>query len=439
MRVARFGVAVVSLLAAVPLSAQMGNPGAPAAVPSQTLTIGQAEQLALRNNPRIAVSRLLALAEGQVKREAQSAELPDLGVDLTAVEPHNGGRITAGGLNNPVLYERAAAGATLRQLITDFGRTHNLIGSADLRSRAAASAQVATSDDITFAVDEAFYHALSTQAVLKVAGETVDARQATADQVSALTSAKLKSTLDQSFANVDLAQAKLILLDAQNANEDAMVTLNALLGNERAVMYTLVDETPKVPAAAPEDAEPLVTLALKQRPDLLSLTEQYDAAKKYSAAEHDLWRPTISALGAAGDAPVRAHQITTPWYGGVGVNVHVPVFNGFLYSARAKEADLRASAADEQVQALRQAIARDVRTTVLEAQSNFHRIAVTEQLVNEANSAFDLAQTRYKIGLSSIVELSQAQLAQTQAQIAYANARYEYQGSLAALRFQTGQ
>lgn len=438
MRITQFAGVVLSLLAAIPLVAQTGNPVPPPAS-TQTLTIGQAEQLALRNNPRIAVSHLLALAEGQVKREVRSAELPDFGVDLTAVEPHNGGRVTAGGLNNPVLYQRAAGGATLKQLITDFGRTRNLVSSADLQGRAAASAQIATSDDVTFAVDEAFYHALSTQAVLNVAGETVAARQATADQVSALTTAKLKSTLDQSFANVDLAQAKLLLLDAQNANEDAMVTLNALLGNERAVAYTLVDETPKAPAPAPDDAEPLVAMAFKQRPDLLSLNDQYAAAKKFSAAEHDLWRPTISALGVAGDAPVRADQITTPWYGGVGVNVRVPVFNGFLYSARAKEADLRASAADQQVQALRQTIARDVRTTVLEAQSNFHRIAVTEQLVNEANSAFDLAQTRYKIGLSSIVELSQAQLAQTQAQIAYANARYAYQGSLAALRFQTGQ
>ena len=270
MRITQFAGVVLSLSAAIPLVAQAGNPVASAAS-AQTLTISQAEQLALRNNPRIAVSRLLALAEGQVKREVRSAELPDFGLDLTAVEPHNGGRVTAGGLNNPVLYQRAAGGATLRQLITDFGRTRNLVGSADLQGRAAASAQIATSDDVTFAVDDAFYHALSTQAVLKVAGETVAARQATADQVSALTTAKLKSTLDQSFANVDLAQAKLLLLDAQNANEDAMVTLNALLGNERAVAYTLVDETPKAPAPAPDDVEPLVAMALKQRPDLLSL------------------------------------------------------------------------------------------------------------------------------------------------------------------------
>lgn len=427
-------VCCVVLLGALPMGAQM----APVA-PGQSLTISQAEQLAMKNNPRIAVARLEALAEGQVTREARSAELPELAGNLTAVEPKAGSRMTAGGLNNPVLYERAAAGVTLRQMITDFGRTRNLVGSANLRAKAEASAQMATADDVTFAVDEAFYHALSTQAVLKVAADTVVARKTTADQVSALTAAKLKSTLDLSFANVDLAQAKLLLVDAENANQDALTTLNALLGNEREVAYTLVDETPKSPAVAPEDAGPLVAEAFARRPDLQSLDEQYAAAKKFSAAEHDLWRPTVTALGVVGDTPARADQITTPWYGGVGVNVSVPLFNGFLYSARAKEADLRASAANEQVQALRQAIARDVRATVLAAQSNFERIAVTGQLVKEASSAFDLAQTRYKIGLSSMVELSQAQLAETQAQIAYANARYAYEGSLAAIRFQTGQ
>lgn len=438
MKAIRFTGIVLPLLMALPLGAQADGKVAPP-VPVRSLTIGQAEQLALRNNPRIAVSRLLALAQGQVTREVRSDELPALTGDLTAVEPHESSRIAAGGLNNPIVYQRAAGGVTLRQLITDFGRTHNLVGSADLRAKAEASSEAATADDITIAVDEAFYRALSAQAVLKVASDTVSARQTTADQVTALTNAKLKSTLDLSFANVNLAQAKLLLLDAQNASQDAMATLNALLGNEQAESYTLVDETPAAPVPAPDDAEPLVTLAMQRRPDLQSLNEEFAAAKKFSSAEHDLWRPTVSALGVAGGTPVRADQITTPWYGAVGVNVSVPLFNGFLYSARAKEADLRASAAGQQVQGLRQAIARDVRTTVLQAQANFQRIAVTAQLVAQSNSAFDLAQTRYKIGLSSIVELSQAQLAQTQAQIDYANARYAYQGSLAAIRFQTGQ
>lgn len=136
---------------------------------------------------------------------------------------------------------------------------------------------------------------------------------------------------------------------------------------------------------------------------------------------------------------MRADQIASPWYGAIGANISIPIFNGFLYSARAKEADYRAGAAKSQVDELRQAIARDVNVTVLQSQSNFQRIAVTQQLLDQANLAFDLAQTRYKIGLSSIVELSQAQLAQTEAEIDCATARYSYQGSLAMLRFQTGQ
>jgi len=410
----------------------------PAPVP-KTLSLSQAEQLALQNNPRIAVARLLALAEGQVTREFRSAELPLLTGNVTAVMPHDGSRITAGALNNPSVYQRAAGGVTLSQLLTDFGRTRNLVSSADLRARAEQSAQLATTADVIVAVDEAYLRALGAQAVLKVATETVAARQTTSDHVGALTGAKLKSTLDLSFANVNLSQAKLLLLDAQNQQRTAVSSLNALLGNEQAVAFTLLEDSSNSLAPPPEDAEPLVAQAFQSRPDLISLQQQFAASQKFSAAEHDLRRPTIFALGTVGGTPVRTDQIASPWYGAVGVNVSVPLFNGFLFSARAAEADLRAQAVDKQVAELRQAIARDVRTTVLQAQSNFQRIAVTQQLLEQANSAFDLAQTRYKFGLSSIVELSQAQLAQTQAQIDYATARYSYQGSLAAIRYQVGR
>lgn len=134
-------------------------------------------------------------------------------------------------------------------------------------------------------------------------------------------------------------------------------------------------------------------------------------------------------------------RIRSPVHGTerLALTLSIPIFNGSLYSARAKEADLRASAAEQQVRELRDNIARDVRATVLRAQSNFQRIALASELLHQANSAFDLAQARYRFGLSSIVELSQAQLAQTEAQIDYATARYSYGGSLATLRFQTGQ
>ena len=421
---------------------QTPPPNAPppiAGAGSVRLTLADAEKLALKNNPRIATGRLLALAQNQVTREVRSVEMPTATGNLTAVDAHPGGRITAGSLNNPVLYQRAAGGITLSQLITDFGRTHNLVGSAEFRTRAEASAADATAADITVAVDLAFYRALGAQSVLNVANQTVKARQTTVDQISALANAKLRSTLDLSFANVALAQAKLLLLNAQNQSQGAMATLNALLGEQSAPNFVLVEDTTTAPPPPPADPEPLVGVALTHRPDLLALNDQAQAAAKFSSAEHDLYRPTLSALGTTGGAPIRADQITSSWYGAVGVNLSIPVFNGFLFSARAKEADLRSEAAQQQVRDLRDAIARDVRTTVLQAQSNFQRIAVAQQLLDQANSALDLAQTRYNLGLSSIVELSQAQLQQTQAQIDLADARYAYAGSLASIRFQTAQ
>lgn len=410
-----------------------------AAAGAVRLTLGDAEKRALTNNPRIAVGRLLALAEQDVKRQVRSGEMPTITGNITAVESHAGSRVTAGSLNNPIIYERAAAGVTLSQLITDFGRTHNLVSSASLRAQAESANAQATAADIILAVDLAFYRALGAQSVLNVAHATVHARQTSVDQITALANAKLRSTLDLSFAKVALAQSRLLLLNAQNQVEDAMSSLNALLGEQARPNLMLVEDTAAALPPPPEDPEALVPVALSRRPDLLALNDQARAAQKFSSAEHDLNRPTISALGTVGGTPVRADQISTSWYGAAGVNLSIPVFNGFLFSARAKEANLRSQAAQQQVRDLRDSIARDVRSTALQAQSNFQRTVVTQQLLEQANSALDLAQTRYNLGLSSIVELSQAQLQQTQAQIDLADARYAYAASLANIRFQTGQ
>jgi len=395
--------------------------------------------MAIEHNPNISIARLLALAQAQVTREVRAAELPTAQGDLTAVGAHQNSRITAGAINNPSIYDRAAGGLTVSQLITDFGRTHNLVRSAQSNARAQLEDERASELDIRLTVDQAFYQALTSQAVLKVAQETVNQRQATVDQVGALSRQKLKSDLDLSFANVQSSQSKLLLLDAQNNAAAAMASLNAVLGSEQNRQYTLVDETTDNPEPPPQDAEALLQTAFKDRPDLAALNDNYTAARQFSAAERDLWMPSVSALAAAGGTPVRADQIQSSWYGAAGANISIPVFNGFLFNAQAQEAKQRANAAGEQVRNLRDEIARDLRIAVLNAQNAFQRIGVAQQLLNQSNMAFDLAQERYKFGLSGIVELTQAQLAQTQAEIAFANARYAYQTALAEVRFQTGQ
>ncbi|MGD0098609.1 MAG: TolC family protein, partial [Terracidiphilus sp.] len=393
---------------------------APPQLPPPTgpkLTLADAEKIALAHNPNVSVARLLQLAQAQVTREVRAGELPTVVGDLTAVSAHDNTRITAGALNNPTVYDRAAGGVTVSQLITDFGRTHNLIRSAQSNTKAQLEIERATAEDITLAVDQAFYRALTAQAVLRVAQQTVATRQATSQQIGVLTNQSLRSTLDLSLANVQVSQAQLLVLDAQDAFLSALADLNAILGSDTGTQYDLVDDTPSNPEAAPADTDDLVQLAFRARPDLASLNDRYLAAKHFASAEHDLLRPTVSALAAAGDTPIRADQIASSWYGAAGANVSIPIFNGFQYVSRGKEADLRAQAASEQVRNVRDIIARDVRIAVLNSQLAFQRIGVTRQLLDQANTALELAQARYKVGLSGIVDLTQAQLAETQAEI----------------------
>lgn len=399
------------------------------------LSLKDAEAIAVKNNPSVSMARLNALASQQVTREVRSNLWPQTYANLTAVDARNNSRITAGALNNPIIYTRAAGGATVSQLITDFGHTTNLVAGARLQAKADEQNALATKEDVLLAVDQAFYGALQSHAVLRVAEQTVASRQLLSDQVSALTKSKLKSELDLSFANVNLAQAKLLYLDALNNDKAAMASLSAILGYPTLENFELVS-SPEPLAPPPADVDPLIADAFAKRPEILALEFESESAEKVHQADRDQMYPTISALAAYGDSPIRSDQVYGP-YGAVGVNVQIPVFTGFLLSAKSRETDLRAQALRQHLLDLRNRISRDVRTSWLAASTAFDRVTVSEQLLAQANQALDLAQTRYKLGLSSIVELSQAQLQQTQAEIGNAQAEYEYRLALSVLRYQT--
>jgi outer membrane protein len=268
----------------VNLSAQAA-PSAPANPGSQTtLTRKEAEQSALKNNPRVSVSQLLAFAQHQVVREARSAELPTANGAITAAKALEASRISAGSLTASRLFTHAGAGGNFTQLITDFGRTHNLVLTQKLQEQAANASSLATKEEIVLAADQAFYDALTAQAVLQVAKQTVTTRQSTQTQINQMTRNNLKSTLDLSFANVSLSQANLLQLDAQNNADATMATLDAVLGLDHEVTYQLVDDSTQN-SEPPPDFNPLIQTALAQRPDLQSLTFGQQSAQKFARAQ----------------------------------------------------------------------------------------------------------------------------------------------------------
>jgi outer membrane protein len=402
------------------------------------LTRQQAEQIAIANNPRVRISQLIARIQHQMVRERRSDELPNMSGNLTAVTANTGSRISSGYLTASSLLEHAGMGVQVNQLITDFGRTRNLVASAQLQEKARAADAEASRQDIVLATDQVFYAVIKAQETLKVAEQTVAARQTLTDQVSALTSSKLRSNLDLSFAQVNLSQTKLFQLNAQNDLDAAKAALSAVLGYDQQMNIQLIDDEATLPPL-PADSAILIAQAIQNRPDLQSLKFSEQAAQKFSRAQHEQILPTISAMSVVGGTPVGSSQyFTSDWYGAIGGNVNIPIFNGFRFTSQTAEARLQAQAAAEQTRVLREQVVRDVRTAWLNANTALQKVTVTTELLKQANTALDLANTRYDLGLSSIVELSQAELQQTEAAIGNANARSQYNFAISMIDFQTG-
>ena len=438
-------LAAMLLVVSVAPSVAQQKPTTPAPTPTSTttttpatrpITLQEAEATAIKNNPQITVGKLQALQAREFTRETRAALYPQVGLSVTAVGSDPGSRISAGLLNNPTVYPRVAAGAAVSQLITDFGRTQNLVANSVFQAKAQDQNAIATQQQIVLAVDEAFYNTLETKALLHVAEETVKARQDLVDQVQALTNAKLKSDVDLSFSKVDFARAKLLLLESQNSYEASLSTLSAILGYPDRQDFAPV-EPPSQNTPPAVDAARLIQQALNQRPEVKALENEVTAATKFSKAEHDLWWPTVSASGVVGGAPIRNDNITN-WYGAAGVNINVPVFNGFLFNARKKSADLDTEVKRKRLQDLQNNIARDVRNTWLDSEKAYERLSVTQQLREQAQLALELSQARYKLGLATIVELSQAELQKTEADIDDTDAGYQYAVSQIFLAYQMG-
>ena len=411
-----------------------------AAVPAigqtvQHLSLQAAEQQALANHPRVRAAQYSAQAADEAVKEARSAYFPTVSASVTAAGAGTGNRIGAGALNNPSIFDRLASGFSFGQMLTDFGRTPTLVQSVDLRADAQRENIAARRAEVLLQVNRAYFNALRAQAVERVAQETVGARQVVAEQVTAQAASGLKSSLDVSFAQVNLSQAQILLLTARNDVEAAFTALSAAMGGSDSAIYDLNDEP--LPPEPATDAAAMIAEALRNRPDVAAQRFSQLAAAKFANAQSNLWLPTVSLVGAAGAASYRDVNLSDR-YSAIGVNLTLPVTTGGLISARRAEATFTANSEQQRLQEIEIAVSRDVRTAWLDAQASFRRLDLARQLQMHAADALDLAQTRYDNGLGSIVELTQAQLSKTQADIEAATARFDCQIRTATLRFQIG-
>jgi len=403
------------------------------------LTLADAEALAIKNHPQILAAQHEVSFANQQITAVRSAYYPTLSADVTGSQANHDARLGAGYLNDSTLFNRFGQGVSMSQLITDLGRTKNLVASSRLQAQATDQNLVATKYDVLIAVNRAYFDVLHAQALVKVAEQTVAARQLLDDRVTELSKNQLKSQLDVSLADVTVSEAKLLLINAQAAVEQAFAELARAVGTDQQINYQLVDEAmPPTPPAKPDG---LIAQALSSRPELASLRFSRDSAYRFADAEKDLNRPTVSLVGVAGFLPYINQVGSTPIaseYEAAAVNVTIPLFNGHLFSARREAARYRAMESDQRLRDQQERVVRDVRVAWSSTMTAFQRLDVTAQFMRQAALALNLADGRYKLGLSSIIELTQSQLNLTQAEIENLSAKYDYQSQFAALQYAIG-
>jgi outer membrane protein len=402
------------------------------------LTLPDAEKIALQYHPQIKQADYLTLAAQEAVKETRSGFFPTVNLYADAVGvTSEGARVTAGGLNNPSVYDRAAGGSQVNQLITDFGRTANLTASSKYQARAEGQNANATREQVLLQVDGSYFATLEAQAILRVAQQTFDTRKTLLDQITALATNKLRSELDVSFAQVELQQARLLVEKSQNDADAAMATLSTALGYDEFHEFKLADQSPATNNTS-GDVSGMVQTALSRRPELLSLRDDREAALRFARSQRDSRLPTVEAVGVAGAAPWRDDKYLKSDYFAGGVQLSLPLFAGGLYVSRQHEAELKADADAELLRSVENNVIRDVRIAWLDLNDATQQLQTTEELAANAAEAFTLAQARYTSGLSSIVELSDAQLNLTSAQITEANARYNVLIQQANLNYQMG-
>jgi outer membrane protein len=413
-------------------------PPSSAPTPQAPLSLAQATALAIQNHPQIAAARDTAAVSGQKITVARAPYYPFVDGEITGAQGLADSRLGAGALSASQLFNRFGQGLQVTQLLTDFGRTKNLVATSQFQAQAADQNTQATIYDVVFGVNRAYFGVLQATAFVNVANETIKARQTLADQVTALEKASLKSEYDVGFADVNLSEAKLLLVRSQDAVERAYADLSRALGQDQVVRYNLA-AVPS-PAEPPASAEPLIAEAIQNRPELKGMQLQLQGARSFEQAEADLKHPTVSFVAVGGGLPYLGQDPRVAPYGyeGAAVNMDIPIFNGHLFDARRQAAHYDALAVSERVRNLRQQVENDVRDAWISAYTAYQRIPITEQFLKQANLTLQLANGRYSLGLASIVDVTQAQLSLTQAQIENVSANYDYQAAYAQLQYTMG-
>ena len=408
------------------------------------LTLQQAEQTGLRNQPNVRAARgLQEAAEGRVE-EARAGYLPQ--VTVTGSYERTTGNYTtrpgtlpktSGGetfVIPPVSWNPSInfiqLNAAANQLIYDFGQTSNKWSAAGASRDAAGDNTRTALLQTLLNVRHAYFTARANRDLVAVAEETVRNQEKHVEQTQAFVRTGIQPDINLATVMTALANAKVQLVTAENNFAVAEAQLSQAMGVSVSERYTLTDD--EIPPIAGEDGSPapLVERAEKNRPEIASLINQRRAQASTVTSLKGGYGPSLSAIAGISETGVAIESLGPNWFVGLGLTWNI--LQGGLTRGQVREANGTLENLVGQEQALRLQVQVDIEQGRLGVQAAKATIGAADEALVNARSQLTLAEKRYEHGLGSAVELGDAQVAYTTAEAQVVQSKF----NLAAARAQ---
>lgn len=423
-----------------PAGAQPDKPASEPGLHGSFLGLRQAVEIALHRHPVIHEGSANLKAATARTEQTRSLYLPQIYANANSAS--GSGRINprflvGGGLLQPNL-SSYTAGVIANQRIYDFGYTKDLVESSKLSEQALGQDVTARQAFTVLNVERAYFNSLKRRRIVQIAEETVRERGAIKSQIEALYRQQLKSKLDLNLVQVELTNAESLLVKARNDLKASFADLNRAIGFVGREDYVLEDLS--VAPRSQRTLESLITDSLSH-PELQRAKGLTASAEARVEAMKKQFLPTVSAIASAGEYDTfdSNRDVKTGGWWSAGAMVSMPLFTGFLIENQVREARAQQDAAAAGTTHIEQALTQQVTNAYLDTVTFIQQIKLAQEQVKTAQEALQLAKQRYKLGLGSVVEVTQSEVALTAAQTRLAEAQYDYKIAEVTLAYAAGR
>ena len=410
--------------------------GAVAAPARQTISLDTAIDLALRSHPSEAAARAAVDVASARIEENRAPYLPQVVGSaqyqrMTANPTHRPNTPQLGNQSWTQSYDYFTLGGTASQLIYDFGQTSNRWSSAQASESAAAHSEHAVQVQIVANVRKAYFQARALRDLIEVAANTVANQEIHLKQIEVEVETGMRPEIDRVTGETSLANARVQLISAQNAFDVACATFNQTIGRSAVTSYE--PGTDDMPPVVDEDAplDRLLESALHDRPELASFAKQRQAQENILSATWGGYGPNLQVQASLAGTGVALDNLAPNWW--VGALLTWPIFQGGQTMAQVAEAKATLRSINAQEDTFRLQVRIDVEQAALAVRAARATLTAASLALENAKRQLQLAESRYAAGMGGVIELSDAQVTQTQAAAQEINARFSLASARAAL------